>query len=62
MRQEARRLLVLLAPEPRIRVRDSDTELLRAFHQGLPVLGRHSVSDFGAKLLVLHHEHLELLK
>ena len=55
-------LLVFLAPKPRIRVRDSDAELLRSLDQSFPVLGRHTVGDFGAKLLVLHHEHLELLK
>ena len=54
--------LVLLAPEPGVRVGDADAQLLGALHQRLAVLGGDAVGDLGAELLVLHHQHLKLLR
>ena len=36
--------------------------MLSTFHKHLAVLGRHSMGDFGAEFLVLHHENFEFLE
>jgi hypothetical protein len=55
-------LLVLLRPDPGVRVGHPDGQLLGALDQALAVLGGHSVGDLGAKLLVLHHQNFEFLE
>ena len=57
----ANSLLVLLGPDAGVGVGHPDGELLRALDQSLAVLGRNSVGNLGAELLVLHHQNLQLL-
>lgn len=54
-------LLRLLAPKSGSWVCHADAELLGTLNDQSAVLGGNSVSDLGAKLLILHHQDFQLL-
>lgn len=54
------RLFVVFASQTSGSVRQSDSQLLRPFNDGLSRLRGHGVRDFGTESSVQHHEHFQL--